>query len=572
MAFRLLILAVLGLGLGGVCAETVDKRFLNVPLAAEKDAEKSELNLMVDGKLVGHFSIPYAGKSPDFFGALDLSNYQGKTLELKDGDGKLSFSEVLLSDKVQGGDDLYDEKYRPQFHFSPRRGWLNDPNGMIYFGGKYHLFYQYNPFGVFWGNMSWGHATSTDMIHWVEEPTVLFPLPDTGMAYSGACFVDSENLMGFGTAEEPALIAFYLRTKEGLGYAYSTDGGKSFTDFEGNPVLTRPEGEEVPKKGRMDTPRPILMDDGKTWIAPTYDYFFREDGLPSHCVGFYKSTDLKDWSFVSRVPQDHWGDEMCGCVDFFELPVEGEDGISHWVMVFLDGSALIGNFDGERFTALDGSPAHVKDRARPHVEAWNFTATMTFADEPKGRRVQMTWMNNWEKNFDMPFSQQMTLPSELTLVRDGGELRLNYAPVREIESLRGEKKSVEKFSLGSNKWAFPDEIGREFEVELSFEAGGTGVLEMQFFDLPVKFDRASNTLEMWGLKSELKPVDGRIDLRVFVDRASIEIYAQGGQVYMPLAWPFKAEEKAVQLRSSEGEVQIERLDCYELKSIWPQVN
>ena len=297
------------------------------------------------------------------------------------------FALVRQSDTIPGQESLYKERLRPHFHFTSRSGWLNDPNGLIFYKGDYHMYYQHNPTALHWGNMTWGHAVSRDLVHWQEEPKVLIPDAETGTCFSGAMFIDHRDQLGRRTGEEEVLVAFYLRTEIGLCLAYSNDRGQTFTDYEENPVLTH-EGALI------DTPRPFWYEPRNRWIAPTYDFFTNERGKKRRCVGFYSSADLKEWQFESRVEQDGWGNELCGCVDFFQLPVDGDPEDRKWVMVLIDGSYIVREFDGHTFYTLAGTPAVAEDRVSSLVIRGDYYATMTWHNMPSDRRVQITWMRH----------------------------------------------------------------------------------------------------------------------------------------------------------------------------------
>lgn len=224
------------------------------------------------------FVFPKDASDIDFYGHFPLEHFEGESVKIRvEGASEDIFKLLRQSDSIPSESGFYNEEFRPQLHFTARTGWLNDPNGLIYYNGEYHMFFQHNPFAVVWGNMSWGHAVSKDLIHWEEKPTVLFPNED-GTVFSGAAFVDSRNQLGVKTGELDPLVAFYLRTKIGLSFAYSNNGGDTFTEYEGNPVLTH-DGD------RIDTPRPFWHEPSKRWVAPTYDFFESEAGERLRCVG-----------------------------------------------------------------------------------------------------------------------------------------------------------------------------------------------------------------------------------------------------------------------------------------------
>jgi fructan beta-fructosidase len=555
------------------------------------------MTIKIDGGLLGEFQAPLARGEADYYGFFDLSRYRGKTLAIEVDRFPRDLDHISLDDEIKGSADLYREKYRPQFHFTSRRGWLNDPNGLIYNKGLYHMYYQHNPVGLPWGNMSWGHAVSKDLVHWEEQPKVLFPDPKTGTCFSGAAFIDRWNQLGKKTGDEDVLVAFYLRTKIGLCLAYSNDAGRTFTDYEGNPVLTH-------AGARIDTPRPFWYEPTGRWIAPTYDFFNNDQGKRLRCVGFYSSENLTDWTFESRVEQDKWGDELCGCVDFFQLPVDGDPANKNWVMILIDGSYIVGTFDGHVFRTLSGEPAVTGDRIRSLVFPGNYYATMTWHNVPNDRRVQITWMRGGQYP-GMPFNQQMTIPVELTLhsTDEGPRLRMN--PIKELESLRskthkwtdlvlgraadsivpsplpaqrnsggegrvrgGKSSSAARLKAGENPLA---EIqGDLFDLEVEFQPpAGTQTI----FDLrghKVIYDAQTLTLSSGKLRAPLKPDNGTIHLRMLLDRTSIEVFGNQGRVYLPLCILPADDNRSLDASCDHGEVKADFLHVHELKSAWEE--
>ncbi len=538
----------------------IEKRYLNIPLLLDSKAPKRNMTIKIDGEILGVFQVPLALDQGDYYGFIDLSKHQGKTLTVEVDRFPRDLGKITLDDKIKGAEDLYREKFRPQFHFTAKRGWLNDSNGLIYLQGQYHLYYQHNPFSVYWGNMSWGHAVSTDLVHWQEQSVVLFPKADTGACFSGAAFIDRKNQLGLKTGDDDVLVAFYLRTKIGLCFAYSNDRGQSMTDYEGNPVLTH-------VGARIDTPRPFWYELTKRWIAPTYDFFTNDEGKRLRCVGIYSSANLTDWIFESRVEQDKWGDELCGCVDFFQLPVDGDPGNKKWIMILIDGSYIVGNFDGHVFSSLAGKPAVTKDRVRSLVIQGNYYATMTWENMPDDRRVQVTWMK--AGNYPgMSFSQQMTVPSELTLhsTEQGPRLRMN--PIKELEALRTRTHTWNNLVLKAGENPLYGLKGDLFDLEVEFEpsVGSETVFDLR--GVNVVYDAVTQTLTSNGKSTLLRPVEGLISLRILLDRTSIEVYANHGRVYIPhVVFPEQGNLSLV-ATCTKGEVQLRFLRIHELQSIW----
>ena len=540
----------------------INKKYLNIPLLLDRNAPKSNMSIKIDGDLLGTFEMPLAQDKEDYYGFIDLSQHLGKILTVELDSFSRDLQKFTLDDVIKGADNLYMEQYRPQLHFTSRRGWLNDPNGLIYYKGEYHMYYQHNPLSVYWGNLSWGHAVSKDLVHWEEQPVVLFPKSETGTCYSGATFIDHNNQLGLKTGEEDALLAFYLRTKIGLCFAYSNDRGQTMTEFEGNPVLTH-EG------ARIDTPRPFWFEPTNRWIAPTFDFFTNEDGKKHRCVGFYSSKNLKDWRFESRVEQDKGIHELCGCVDFFQLPVDGNTAEKKWIMIFIDGSYIVGTFNGRTFYTLTGKPASTKDRIQSLVVSGNYYATMTWHNMPNDRRVQITWMKTSTKSFPgMPFNQQMTLPSELTLhlTKDGHRLHMN--PIKELEKLRTKTHRWNNIVLDKTNNLLSVLNDELYEIEVEFLPRKKSITVLDLRGVKISYNALKEEISLNEIKTQLKPEDGKINLQIFIDRTSIEVYANGGKVYMPLINTMPQENLNYSILAAQGESKVKSLKVHELSSIW----
>lgn len=552
-----------------------DKPYLIVPVKYGNDGvaweDRDWLWLTVGDREIGpyRFVFPDDASDIDFYGHFPLEHFEGESVKIRtEGAREGVFELIRQSDSIPAEEEFYKEEFRPQLHFTARAGWLNDPNGLIYYNGEYHMFFQHNPFAVVWGNMSWGHAVSKDLIHWEEKPSVLFPNGE-GTVFSGAAFVDSRNQLGVKTGERDPLVAFYLRTKIGLSFAYSNDGGISFTEYAGNPVLTH-DGD------RIDTPRPFWHEPSKRWVAPTYDFFENEAGERLRCVGIYSSANLTDWRFESRVVQnkmrvthDSWGDELCGCVDFFQLPVDGDTSRLKWVMIFIDGSYIVGEFDGKTFFNEKGEPATTDHRDESLVIDDNYYATMTWHDMRDYRRVQVTWMMHRDRRDPgMPFSQQMTIPSELTLHLVDGRYRLRMNPIQEFETLRLESQELRDVKLGED-WNQLSEIeGELLEFEAEFEPvpGAKTVFNIRGVEFVYNADMQEFTCG--SIKATLPPVDGVVKLRILLGRTSVEIYGNDGMVYAPLYIDTDKENLGIGARSYGADAIVKVLRVHRLKSIW----
>lgn len=312
------------------------------------------------------------------------------------------------ADAAIGQDEIYKESHRPQYHFTTREGWLNDPNGLVYFDGEYHLFYQHDPFDRNGVHKHWGHAVSSDLIHWKELPTAISP-DQNGDIWSGTAVIDYGNTSGFGKGDMPAMVAAYTVDNgqtETQHIAYSTDRGRTFTKYEGNPVVASND-----KWGTIHTRDPKLFRYGDHWVMVLAE----RDGN-----SIYTSPDLKNWDYQSHVT-GFWE-----CPELYELPIDGNPDNKAWVMYGASGTYMIGDFDGEKFTPRSGKYKYT---------GGSLYAAQTFNNIPEedGRRIQIGW---GRINIpDEPFNQLMLLPTEMRLVTTKDGVRLVISPVREIEDL-----------------------------------------------------------------------------------------------------------------------------------------
>ncbi|WP_444384409.1 GH32 C-terminal domain-containing protein [Prevotellamassilia timonensis] len=485
------------------------------------------------------------------------------------------------------------EKFRPIYHHTPAYGWMNDANGLVYKDGEYHLYFQYNPYGSKWGNMHWGHSVSKDLVHWTHEQPAI--ARDTmGHIFSGSCVVDHNNTAGFG---KDAIIAFYTSHKGLPGnhqrqqqcIAYSLDNGRTYTKYEGNPVVTPFDGLEN------------FRDPKVFWYAPQNKWVMIVSADKN--MRFYESKDLKKWSYMSE-----WGagygpqPNQFECPDFFEMAVDGNAQHKKWVMIvninpgFVYGGSgtmyFVGQFDGHKFTC-DTAPNDVKwlDWGKDHY------ATVTYSNTP-GRIIAMPWMSNWQYANLTPtqqFRSQNALPRELKLyTADNGELLVSAAPVKETEALRN--KATDLGSFEGEKQAKIDNEGA-FELDFDLQAGtadkcGVEIANAKgekvsiYYDVKAQrfvMDRAESGITEFGNKVEPHQLDNAQSLKrykevtvnyhnafalgtwapvpvkadthhvqIFVDKSSVELFVDGGRIAMTnLVFP---NEPYNQLRFFGGKV------------------
>lgn len=445
---------------------------------------------------------------------------------------------------------LYDEACRPQFHFTARQGWLNDPNGLVFYDDEYHLFFQHNPYGTEWGNMTWGHAVSPDLVHWRQLPNAL--LPDRlGTIFSGSAVVDRRNTSGLRQGDEQTLVAIYTAAggtspeSEGQPFtqciAHSHDRGRTWSKYAGNPVLPHISA------GDRD-PKVVWHEPTGQWIMALY-----KDGN-DYC--FYASPDLKTWAHLHDITVP--GCEECP--DFFPLPVAGEPGNSRWVWTAANGHYLVGSFDGRRFAPESG----------PHVADWgaNYYAVQTYSDIPAadGRRIQIAWMRGGRYP-GMPFNQQMSFPCALALRRTPAGLRLCRQPVREIETLRARTHAWEDVALGPGRNPLAGLEGELFDIRAEIELGGADEVGLRVRGAVVRYAPQERTLTCLGHSAELEPGDGRVRLQLLVDRTSLEVYTDG-PVAMTSCFLPPPEDRSLAVYARGGGAGIVSLQVHELRSIW----
>ncbi|GAB4139639.1 glycoside hydrolase family 32 protein [Thermopirellula anaerolimosa] len=528
----------------------VESRFLLLPVG--DDSERIQCRLRLGDRVVRYFDVDVAepGTRARFWAALDISEFRGRTLRWDV--RPRSTAEIVAAQARQAEapifpQDLYQEDRRPQFHFSPRVGWTNDPNGLVYFQGEYHLFFQHNPFGVRWGNMTWGHAVSGDLVHWRELGDAILP-DESGTIFSGSAVVDHAETSGLGSSDRPAMCAFYTAAG-GHSFdprpftqcmAWSVDQGRTWTKFAGNPVVG-PIAE-----GNRD-PKVFWFASASRWIMVLY---VRRDAF-----SLFSSPDLKAWQSEGEVefPSAH------ECPELFELPIEDRPGESRWVLWSASGNHRIGTFDGHAFTPE--SPVLRSEWGK------NCYAGQTWNDVPDGRRIFIGWMNSDGSAYrDMPFNQQMTFPRRFTLRSTEEGLRLHALPIEEIRGLYDKVLEGRAIPLAADRrQEFPS--GELLDAELSLEGRGAALIRLNLRGVEVAYRPEEGTLECLGSKIEDLRKDQPLKLRFLVDRTSIEVFVADGRYVMSFVVPLDPEQSGLQI-TADGPAEIGSLAIRELRSIW----
>ena len=517
----------------------IEKRYLNIPI--KNGVPARPVTTLVDGKLAVRNDIGLADDTPDWWAFMDVSDWNGKTVTLeveKMVAGSKFLDSIEQSDTIKDSANLYSEPLRAQLHFSSRRGWNNDPNGMVFSQGEYHLYYQLNPYGWGWGNMHWGHAVSSDMVHWKELPIGIYPHAPGDAVFSGSAIVDKANTSGWKTGADDLLVAAFTSTGRGECIVYSNDKGRTFTDFEGNPVV---------KHGGRD-PRLLWHAPSKQWVMAVYD-----EGTGKQCVAFYTSPDLKTWTFQSRI------EGFYECPDFFELPVDGVATNKKWVLTAASSDYMIGTFDGKTFT-----PETPKLKGH---QGGGFYAAQTFSHDPKGRTIQIGWLQH--ATFGMPFNQAMSLPNQLTLRSTPEGPRLAWTPVDELKSLRAKSIDCKALTLAPDA---PNPLakasGELLELRATFTPPAKGEVKFTLRGIPIIYNSEQHTLAVGGHNVAAPLRDGKIDLTVFTDRNTYEVFTAGGLAYVPLPITPNPTALGAEVAVTGGNVTFQQLEVHELKSIW----
>ncbi len=468
---------------------------------------------------------------------------------------------------------------RPLLHFAPEQNWMNDPNGLVFHKGRYHLFYQCNPEGVVHANLSWGHASSTDLIDWEHHPVAIRD-DEAGQIFSGSVVVDVGNTSGLGTTDDPALVALYTQAaqnpnRQSQALAYSIDDGLTWTKYAGNPVLDRGTSDfRDPKVFRYDGPA------GAYWVMVAVEAVDRQAML-------YRSDDLINWTFLSAFGPQRAVDGVWECPDLFPLAVEGDPGDVRWVLLIslnpggiAGGSGtqyFIGDFDGVTFAADDDATGDAIDWLDFGRDCY---AGVTFDALAQADRTLIAWMSNWDYVGSLHAADgtlrhpMMTLPRRLSLVSRDGSLRLRQQPVsvqladeRVLEDIpvAGSRVVFEEIPDAGRISVRIDVLGAAgFALRLRFDGADEGVV-MLTYDADARQLSVGRTDGNVAIHddfpgSQMMPVAGGnlIDLEIWLDRASIEVFADGGtRVLTDLLAP--QHGRALAVEGVGGQVHIERI-------------
>jgi len=502
-----------------------------------------------------------------------------------------------LSPKEQQANDVpfMQEQHRPRFHFTPLEGWMNDPNGMVYYDGEYHLHYQHYPDASVWGPMHWGHAVSKDLMNWEHLPISLYP-DELGMIFSGSTVVDKNNTSGFKTGEYDPLVAIYTYhnmtgEKAGdidfqtQGIAYSNDKGRTWTKYENNPVLKNPGVRD------FRDPKVFWHETSQQWVMII---------SRANRVQLYNSPNLKDWTLGSEFGEFEGGHGgVWECPDLFELPVDGNANNKKWVMLVSLGSGAPNGGSGTQYFVGDFDGKTFKNENSANRLLWidygkdNY-AGVTFSDIPAqdGRRLFIGWMSNWQYATKVPtqrWRSAMTLPRVLSLKSTRYGTRLITTPAKEIETLRSEPQTITAITLdGIKELDSADATALELQVTFDLTASDCKSLGVELYNdvnesFKIRYDHSSNLFiadrsnagnssfspDFAGLhfapRTKIEN-ESTLQLHLFVDNSSIEVFADGGAtIITDIFFPSKPFD-SVRLFSSDGKAQVTAGQYYTLKN------
>ena len=443
----------------------------------------------------------------------------------------------------------YEQKLRPQFHFTSLKGWNNDPNGLVWYDGEYHMFFQHNPLDVVWGNMTWGHAVSQDMIHWEQLPHAILPYHG-GTIFSGTAIIDHDNQLGLQTTDIKTMVSFFTFAKKPFyqAMAYSNDRGRTFKLYnEGKPIV--PNQGIIP--GERD-PKVFWHEETGKWVMALWV----KQGEPG-TIRFFNSSNLIDWEMTSDFHRD-WVYE---CIDLVELAVDGDPSNTRWLIYDASFDYEIGTFDGEVFTS--DQKTLLGDLGQ------HYYAAQTFNESPDDRTVIIGWMRiDKDSPFiksEMPFNQQMGFPMTMELRTTSEGIRLFRWPIKEIESLYDDNK----FTVRNKDLKIVSEELSDFKaelVDLSLEVAATkNKFSLHIRGLEITYK--DNSFHYGSTALPAYPKDGVIKLRLLLDKASLEMFANEGEAVSTDYAVATADNYSFNL-SSHDEIFINELTINSLSSAW----
>lgn len=520
---------------------------LNLPV--KNGATSRRVTITVAGNPVRDFNIQLADGAPDWWAFVNVSAFSNQvaTVSVESlAPGSTGLSSIVQTNGIVGATNLYQETLRPQLHFSTKRGWLNDANGMFYYHGQYHLYYQHDPFN--WdgsGQKWWGHAVSTDMLNWSEIQEGIYSHTYGDQVYSGSAVVDTNNTGGFKTGTNDAIVAAFYSTARGECIAYSNDGGLTFTDYVNNPVAVH--------TGQGRDPHLFWYAPSNNWVMAVYD------DAGGNGVQFYSTPDFHNWTFRSKIYNGFFE-----CPDIFQLPVDGNANNKMWLLCDASSGYQLGQFDGATFTP---STAKLTGNSGSAFYASQSFTSMAPGDQ---RIVRIGWAQIATPG--MPFNELMYFPTELNLRTTTNGVQLCSTPIAEITNNAINIYAWTNLALTPGYNPFSGIRGTLFDVKAQFTNVTTQTLTFTFQNVTVTYNASTQKISCNGDTQSLPPINGNVQLEIVVDRDTIEIFGNNGQLYMPLPANNSSGNSLISLTCASGNVTFNSLTVNQLKSIWTGVS
>ena len=584
----------------------IERKFIVFLIGGGKDPGNLRMNLLIDGKTVR--SATGLNSEDLQLASWDVGEFAGKTATIQivdnatGGWGHISVDQIVQADKdpvIHLADEWstfplyeripYDQPLRPQFHFTSRRGWLNDPNGMVFYDGEWHMCFQHDAKGNANGPKSWGNAVSKDLMHWTQLPHAINPYPNVMVdkgelhtIWSGSAVVDELNALGKQNGEVKTLFAIYTATHSDENHkgaffqagAYSTDKGRTWTKINGGkPIIAHIDGFDP---GQRD-PYVFYHPESKSYVIIMFV------GGPERAVRIWRSTDLLNWEVLQDIP-----DKAAECINMFPVALDGDPNNRKWVITSAGTGYDIGDFDGRKWTGSKGYPFRFQ-------YGDSYYAAQAFNMAPDGRTVNIGWMTVGDPGYQpflnakMPFTQQLSIPTELTLRTTPAGIRLYQNPVKEIATLYSKTDKFENLTLEAANAKLAALSPELLDMTIAFVPAGDLTLnvrglaihyvadkkEIQFTNrerveaikpaLPPELQKTFNDT---GLRAIPAPeVDGKVKLRVLVDRASLELFVNDGAANASFTVVPDPQNRSLFLAGG-GTTKISLLEVNELKSIW----
>ncbi len=548
----------------------IQRKFINFLVTGERNLPATVgVELLVDGRVVRAASATETGDPTRalHWRTWDVRDLAGRKARIRANDnsatGAITVDQFAQSNaqKAAPADatTLMQETFRPQFHYTAKTGWLNDANGMLFYKGQWHLFHQHRPPGS--PATVWGHAVSDDLLHWRHLPTAI-SCEGKNAIFSGSGLVDWENVSGLKRGDDLPLLFFYslhpaseagIKTTQCL--SFSTDGARTFEKFSGNPILRTPDTRDRDPKVFFHKPT-------RAWFMILS--LSRNNTDREHATyGLFRSRDLKSWELLQEIGPGPWYWE---CPDMFELPLDGDASRTKWLLVKGSGDYIVGEFNGERF----------KPETEPIRIHWHNTyyGAQSFNDAPSGRRVQIGWMSTGDKAArpnvypGMPFNQQMSFPRELTLHSTPDGPRVFRQPVAEIAKLYTKTHTLGARSLAPGENALAGIAPGLLDIECELDLQQAKRLSLKCRSAELSYDVKSEKLRLLRADPTLTLKDGRLSLRVLIDRTNIEAFVNGGEADVSGVYFPDMADRMLSLTVEGGPVRIHRLVVHELRSIW----